>query len=154
MPVRFNCKTISIDDVIASLRALKSEHTRDTFSVYFIARHLLIEKMGRECHGLDDKEWRSAEGRVRRLLKKEEQKDNSCIKNTSWKENKASWTIITPEELQQEKEAQDAKDKEEREILEWLAARDVDVEDDNVYIARGEVRIPIQDFKILMEMSK
>jgi len=157
MPVKFDCKTIKIDDVLNVLCALEKMKQRNSFNVYEITRYVLEGKIGDERYKLSDKEARSAEGRVRRILKKEEEKTGR-VRNVSSRENKALWTTISEEKLNHEREERIRREMFEQKVMDWLASHGVDVgeegEYENICITRFEVRIPIEEFQKLMEACR
>lgn len=149
MPLPFDCKTITIEHVKDALRRLQQQYNRSGYSTDHVARETMRGLVGDNYYRLSDKEQRSAEGRVRRLLKKEE-KETGLIRDVCWKSIKSSWTLVLQEQIDQENAEKEERKKREDKVKHFCAKAGIDPDDVSCY-GNNNVGIPYEDFERLMK---
>lgn len=148
MPTAFDCKTITIDHVVEAMRRLQQQYQRTDYSTDHITRETMRGIVGDQYYHLSTKERKSAEGKVRRLLKKEEDVTGR-VRDTCWKSNKSRWKLVTKAEVDKEKkEAAERKTREDR-IKLFCGKANIDPDDVDFYL--HNVRFTYEDFERLMK---
>lgn len=109
--------------------AAENKRYSRSFSAKTIARVLTRDIMtSGEYFRLKEKEQRSIVSKVRRVLHKIEN-TSGRVRNTSFRDNKHLWRIVTKEQLAEERRKKEELEAKKTKIIKWLESNSIDTED-------------------------